>query len=1819
MSSSLGTLWFGADIDLTTLKQKIQHGNKDILDALKINYDPASYTQMVNDLKQRLSNEVFEIKVSVNSQQVKEQMDQAINNVSNSATSPKVDLSGLRGVSAMTRDIIDLKDRIRDLVFEVEKLKNAWRRAQSTYGENSRQAKAAYNEYKAALRVLQEERTAQFALTQTRARATLAQRELNKEMRDASRNAKQWSSDHMRLNTTLAGGIHISTQLGSALSSLFAVDAARQFLGQVIEIGGQLEKQRISIGAILGDVVKANHLFEQIKGLALKSPFGVVELDQYTKQLSAYGFKYSELFDMTKRLADISAGAGQDIGRLTLALGHVRSATYLTGITLRQFSMNNIPMLKMLADYYTELEGKIVSTAEVQKRISKRQVSYEDVIEQIRRLTNEGGMFYNMQEKISDSLAAKFKNLKDALDIMYGEIAESSFGSFMKDMATELTAMTRHWKEIGTILGVASAAFVYSKLRIGAATVTMQGNTAATLRQIMANKQLEASNLRAIASYRTLTAAENRKIATSKTLTAEDIRQAMATKQLTRDEVLNAIALGRLSAAEARALVMTKHITEAEERAAIAAGKWKTALTGLQASLRNAFMGVGPDTWATIGVMVGMELYSAYSNWADKIESKAKEMQDVIKSRVIDLQKQQKILDNSGQPKDLATTKARVDEMKQVLSNSEAYTKTLDEQLKTTTDINKQYAILSKAIGDTVEKNKKMLDYQEKIAGMIKHSSGEFWSLNVGENLRWFFNDDINKNMTQTLDSYKDLRTVIDTAWEYKDAIKSVIEEMEKSGEISGAFAERLREAPFEEQIRLLAESKYWDAITSKIVANDKGFTQFANRIKEAANGVNERWEEIANDDIPRMMEILVKEFDGDEKKMREWALNNIDDFKMMLDGINDQLGVKEPSIRKNLKRLFYDYIRFKDLEKGLAEGAKAGTAVGAAIAKKTTLDNLLSEEELANIKDETSAAEGGGGASKDKILEVWKNRYDALKAYYDEVQKYVKLGYDVKGAMKKVKDLGLGDGSLFKGMDASKENYAVLLRQLLSETDNKTTQRAKLQRDIKSALGDFDRDGTKEQMDRNVDIMKDYIKVMDAQWKLYRDVMNKTNNRELASLAFNDGVMWDEVSRKLLEEFSSKGSERGVIPVNFSWRMNEKDLEDALRDADGIVQTDMVELAKEIQRIIRGNYTNFIKESADAYSKSLSEVDKLNELIRRRTELEAESRRENSKDAAIQEGYQIQIESLNRQIADQQWAAFKEVNDWGKVFGNLDKVTTQTLESMLEKLKAIAPTLNEEVQSTKAYYEAIDKLQEKLTERSPLSMISSSFASAGKIRKALKVASSDKEGSVLANLDLARILRVNVGSKVTKGQLEDGLKEQEDNIIDGIVALEEKFRALQDVLSPVIDLFDQLGEEGLSSFFSIGSNAFGSAAQVARGFKDLGMENLGPYGAAAATAISITSSLLAMHDDSLQKEIEASQQRQKEMENLTKNLEKALERSLSGIYNLKAPDTILKSLDKYASLYGAAAAYEGKKLPFNLQEDLKKNLGYVGEDTMAAIKEAKETKLYFDATYASLLAQRDEIKHQMEMEEDKKKSDSQKIDDYKQQLIEIGDSIQNIAEDMAKTLYDIDFKSWAHDLAQAIVNAWASGEDAAEAYKKKVGDILKDLGAKVIAERFISTAVKPIMDEFLDNYKTENGVLTDQGLAIIAKMYEQGEAMAAQASTFMDGLDKVSKQYGADLKETSGGSSMSAGIKAITESTADLLASYINAIRADVSAIRLSNAVFFPQIIAVIGQCSVIANTQVQLQAQIAANTLRNAQAAEKIYNILHGIAPDGTYVRLR
>lgn len=275
-----------------------------------------------------------------------------------------------------------------------------------------------------------------------------------------------------------------------------------------------------------------------------------------------------------------------------------------------------------------------------------------------------------------------------------------------------------------------------------------------------------------------------------------------------------------------------------------------------------------------------------------------------------------------------------------------------------------------------------------------------------------------------------------------------------------------------------------------------------------------------------------------------------------------------------------------------------------------------------------------------------------------------------------------------------------------------------------------------------------------------------------------------------------------------------------------------------------------------------------------------------------------------------------------------------------------------------------------------------------------------------------------------------------------------------------------------------------------------LRIKNAGLWGAAAGAGLSILTSLFQAHDKALQEEIEASQERQKEMENLTTNVSRVLERLMGGIYTYKTNAADLEDFQKYF-----------EENPFTQ----KYKCGYIQEDTREQIREAENSRSYYDTYLASLKVQRDEIQHQIDSERDKKDSDAGKIEDMEQQYAEVMDQIKYFAEDMAMELYGIDFKSWASELGQTLVDAWASGADAAEAYKNKVSQIMKEVGMKVLAQKYLEPGLEKIYEEFFDYMANNNGILDEKGLKILAGAYEFSNDFAEMTEGLMQAWNILS------------------------------------------------------------------------------------------------------------
>ena len=390
----------------------------------------------------------------------------------------------------------------------------------------------------------------QMKLEAATARTQKAQLALAAAHERAERGIDSHISANVRLGQSMTGLVSISGDLRNQLGMFVSAYTFENLVKNVIEIGGEFEKQKMAMASMLGSLEQADDIFNRMKNLALTSPFNFKDLSNYSRQLTAYGTDYKDLFDTTNRLADISAGLGGDMSRLVLAFSQVKSASFLRGQEMRQFTEFGVSLPEMLAKKYTEAEGKIVTAGDVIERVSKRMVSFNDVKDVLWKSTDKGGKFFGMQDVLAQSTSGMASNLKDAIDTAYYDIANSNSG-VIKDTIKDVTSMVSHWKEFGAVLTSGLGIYSAYRLAMAANNMLIGRGTSETLKSVMASKQEEASILRRKALYGELSAEEKALVANSNTLNVSDIRNLALSKEINADALMRMVNSKKLTAAQA--------------------------------------------------------------------------------------------------------------------------------------------------------------------------------------------------------------------------------------------------------------------------------------------------------------------------------------------------------------------------------------------------------------------------------------------------------------------------------------------------------------------------------------------------------------------------------------------------------------------------------------------------------------------------------------------------------------------------------------------------------------------------------------------------------------------------------------------------------------------------------------------------------------------------------------------------------------------------------------------------------------------------------------------------------------------------------------------------------------------------------------------------------------------------------------------------------------------------------------------------------------------------------------------------------------------
>ena len=807
--------------------------------------------------------------------------------------------------------------------------------------------------------------------------------------------------------TSMQHQSQILSDLKSLATQYIGVWGAQGFLQKIIQTGGQLESQRKSLTAILGQATYANDLYSKIQKLAVQSPFGVVQLDQYSKNLSAFGFQYNELFDMTKRLADIAAGTGTDFGRLALAIGHVRSEMALTGYTLRQFAMANVPMLQKLS------ENLGVTTSEIRKMVREKKVSYEDVVKVLKDLTDESGMFYNMQETMSEAVSAKFKNLRDSMDIMYGQMAESMIGDVLKGIAKGLTEITKRWQSFGTVIFTTAALLGTYKLYMLAVNRGIQAQTASIL----------ANNV------------------STKNLTAEQVKHLAVTGQITRADLVSAVATGKLTAAQAELAAEYFVLDKAMMNNVASMKRYQLAMSGLGSS---GFMAALTNPWtaALIASEALLGSYMAYKQWSDSIYQDVDTYLERTKTASNEIAKYLESANKPTQEKDLSS---EIEQMITILKNSELYTEELQKQVNLAPDLSGEYDVLIAKLKECNNLLSNAGVNAATIAEIIKASSADFggwdfaklgllgldslWGDNTWDRfIEWTTNEDMNANVEDMQKSADALKRVISGMSEYRSAMEAAIQKM-----IDVYGYTKLSNLPFDEQIQLLAQNKEaWSEFTFIVSQSSSSFATDSKKIREAAQEVSDDWNEIAEDDVPKMMDKMMKEFNMTKDQLQVWAQENETIFSGMLDIMLAKAKERSPQIAQKIRDAILGWIN------GVAPEKQAETPEERA---NRHLDDIISRRNAIRKK---SGREGvyakstlneyakGKGLGSDLFDDTFVATYfksgQGYSAGFEAIQKAYKKTYDAIETAKKVNDQRTINNlqSTFKRLDTAMDAFGL-------------------------------------------------------------------------------------------------------------------------------------------------------------------------------------------------------------------------------------------------------------------------------------------------------------------------------------------------------------------------------------------------------------------------------------------------------------------------------------------------------------------------------------------------------------------------------------------------------------------------------------------------------------------------------------------------------------------------------------------------------------------------------------------------------------------------
>lgn len=1540
---------------------------------------------------------------------------------------------------------------------------------------------------------------------------------------------------------------------------LIALHTASNFIRNVREVTSEFELQKVALGSIIQDTERANTLFKQIKAAAVESPFEIKDLVTYTKQLSAYQIETEKLFDTTMKLADISSGLGVDMGRLILAFGQVRAAAVLRGQELRQFTEAGIPLVEKLAQKFSNLNGRAVTTAEVFELISKRAVPFAMIEEIFNDMTSAGGAFYKMQEKQAETLLGQWNNLKDAVSIMYDEIGNTAaVHGAMQTFISDARYIMQNWREIGNIAKYAGIQFLVLKTAtaflptLATSTKLLEKAELAEARAKQLSNTAHANGIMKLSAQSLNNYAKfTRRAAEATTLWGRSLNSIVAFFSGNwLSLALTALGLfaAKLIATKKEAERLNNELSKIQAEGAIKQDQnvrnferlAKAAVEAADGSKQQA------DAIAELERTYG-DILPSSDRLIDKLrqmEGNYKSLTDVIREKINMQIREQQIDEVTSEYSSQVGRKQ--DTLKKYLKRRGLSTEEISTVMSELQKATKQGLI---SIGEGIEAQAKDIEaIIYKYTGRVLTLTESRYRTVAGTANQQIYVGEKSTKLSRTfsdlIDLYSDMNVAIDevnasmdesvgTLGKYADEWKELQDSL---GDIVGEGATKF--AKNESRIRQKVEA-YMSFLKDKFMEAGIDISDSVRFDSPDFSILGELAASIKNDSnrtaLTGVLQKIQKEY---EKLVPDDRITSA--IKNRLMEISETTGVSMDRLRSYIKAAGEDT---EEYMKELAESIqKYQTSV-----QQMTDFNVQAQGHPALVpyseKEISEATEMAGALQllytwlsaiikikpkttreSDRLKELKQNISDVTEAYkkYYELRKY-------KDVAESMSDIEILFPSLKKGLEPSFENMVDELQDLLGKYkgDLEAT------RLIEQALRNVKFDKLKKDIDDTMKKLSDEIKQSETARNFYQSVFDLTGDTDLAAtMSFSVyGGIGKDFKERMQDQLNAALESLDASKVTDELReaFASRDFEKILKNLDLFPeawQEKLKEMARDTQKFNAERASELLKALQNAKTYGEKRVELAKQTAKRMAEIEELNVPQPIKDQLQKQNTKKEAE----EAAKLEYEAFKDTPMYIELFADLDTASVRMLTNMRENLialraqwKDLQPTELKELQSR------IDELDEQLASRNPFKALIESIEEYRTLQSAMSRSEADTV-AVVANTRLE-----------TERQILDELSKQYQEAVlkYGVESLEAKeAKEAMDIQAGMTDLAKDEADaaQEIASQYRRAAKHIMDAAE--------GLQKWAGYANSALDGAKNIVDAFASDDFSESFGIIA--------EGTVKTLEGAGESAMGLAKILTGTDIAGGIMDLVSGLSDLIVGIGGTAKKLNIQhlnKEIKEQARLIAnlEESYDSLSKSLDRAFGNDRVYnfnkmmEIMAAEAEAYRKQAETERAKgKKADEDTALGYERSARELDEKMRDLRLEQDAFFAGADLASTAESFADAWLSAYQEFGDTSTAIEERMTEMVQTLMKKA--------ALSGIAQNILGNWYASLADVKDWNAQTIAEKWKEAMALVNPMVEGMQVFANSMQAEGVSLRNTVGQfTGISRDIAGASEESINGLAAGIN------------------------------------------------------------------------